>query len=93
MGDVSVLHLLIFHFLIFFVLLRFKFDKTGDGDMNGSSISLANMMLLLLGALELNFLACQLDASYWQLYLQTGSDTPSSGTCSNYQTIHLPCLC
>jgi hypothetical protein len=44
---------------------------------------------------ELNFLVCQLasDTSYWQVYLQTGSSTPSSGTCSNYQTLHLPCLC
>ncbi|KAF6839433.1 hypothetical protein CPLU01_01853 [Colletotrichum plurivorum] len=42
---------------------------------------------------ELNFLVCQLDASYWQVFLQTGSDAPSGKTCSNYQTIHLPCLC
>ncbi|ETS78982.1 hypothetical protein PFICI_08835 [Pestalotiopsis fici W106-1] len=42
---------------------------------------------------QLNFLACQLDDSYWQIYLQTGSDVPSGATCSNYQTIHLPCLC
>ena len=43
---------------------------------------------------ELNFLVCQSsDASYYDLYLQTGSDTPSGKTCSNYQTIHLPCLC
>nr|XP_036589712.1 uncharacterized protein CTRU02_00466 [Colletotrichum truncatum]KAF6801717.1 hypothetical protein CTRU02_00466 [Colletotrichum truncatum] len=42
---------------------------------------------------QLNFLVCQLDGNYWQLYLQTGSDVPSGRTCSNYQTIHLPCLC
>ncbi|KAI0479139.1 hypothetical protein GGR56DRAFT_633592 [Xylariaceae sp. FL0804] len=45
---------------------------------------------------QLNFLACQLDdGDYWQIYLQTGSDVPSGGgaTCSNYQTLHLPCLC
>jgi hypothetical protein len=43
---------------------------------------------------ELNFLVCKsTDASYYDLYLQTGSDTPSGRTCSNYQTIHLPCLC
>ncbi|KAF9880751.1 hypothetical protein CkaCkLH20_01793 [Colletotrichum karsti] len=42
---------------------------------------------------QLNFLVCQLDTGYWQLYLQTGSDAPSGRTCSNYQTIHLPCLC
>ncbi|KAI3535160.1 hypothetical protein CABS03_06027 [Colletotrichum abscissum] len=42
---------------------------------------------------ELNFLVCQLDTSYWQLYLQTGSDVPTGRNCSNYQTIHLPCLC
>jgi hypothetical protein len=43
---------------------------------------------------ELNFLVCKsTDAPYYDLYLQTGSDTPSGRTCSNYQTIHLPCLC
>lgn len=43
---------------------------------------------------QLNFLACQLDGSqYWQVYLQTGSEAPSGRTCSNYQTLHLPCLC
>ncbi|KAG7054725.1 hypothetical protein JMJ77_0007200 [Colletotrichum scovillei] len=42
---------------------------------------------------QLNFLVCQLDTSYWQLYLQTGSDVPTGRNCSNYQTIHLPCLC
>ncbi|KAK6208332.1 hypothetical protein LQW54_006956 [Pestalotiopsis sp. IQ-011] len=42
---------------------------------------------------QLNFLACQLDDTYWQVYLQTGSDVPSGPTCSNYQTLHLPCLC
>lgn len=43
---------------------------------------------------QLNFLACKLGSgSYWQVYLQTGSDMPSGKTCSNYQTLHLPCLC
>ncbi|KAJ1325292.1 hypothetical protein MN608_10004 [Microdochium nivale] len=42
---------------------------------------------------QLNFLVCKLDGNYWQLYLQTGSATPSGKTCTNYQTIHLPCLC
>ncbi|KAG6359323.1 hypothetical protein INS49_012844 [Diaporthe citri] len=42
---------------------------------------------------QLNFLACKLDGDYWQVYLQTGSATPSGGTCSNYQSLHLPCLC
>ncbi|KZL68428.1 hypothetical protein CI238_00181 [Colletotrichum incanum] len=42
---------------------------------------------------QLNFLVCQMDPSYWQLYLQTGSDMPTGRNCSNYQTIHLPCLC
>lgn len=43
---------------------------------------------------ELNWLVCKSsDAAYYDLYLQTGSDTPSGKTCSNYQTIHLPCLC
>jgi hypothetical protein len=53
----------------------------------------SHSLMLILG-LELNFLVCKsADASYYDLYLQTGSDTPSGRTCSNYQTIHLPCLC
>ncbi|CAG7853748.1 SubName: Full=Uncharacterized protein {ECO:0000313/EMBL:CCA68016.1} [Serendipita indica DSM 11827] len=41
---------------------------------------------------QLNFLACPSSTSgYYQLYLQTGNDTPSS-SCT-LQTIHLPCLC
>ncbi|KAH7090606.1 hypothetical protein FB567DRAFT_520239 [Paraphoma chrysanthemicola] len=43
---------------------------------------------------QLNWLVCKSsDAGYYDLYLQTGSDTPSGRSCSNYQTIHLPCLC
>jgi len=43
---------------------------------------------------QLNFLACNSATSgYYSIYLQTGSDTPSGQTCSNYQTIHTPCLC
>ncbi|KAF2847706.1 hypothetical protein T440DRAFT_402685 [Plenodomus tracheiphilus IPT5] len=43
---------------------------------------------------QLNWLVCRsVDAGYYDLYLQTGSDVPSGKTCSNYQTIHLPCLC
>lgn len=42
---------------------------------------------------QLNFLVCQLSGSYWQVYLQTGSETPAGKTCSNYQSLHLPCLC
>jgi hypothetical protein len=44
-------------------------------------------------AAELNFLACKADGGFWQVYFQTGSDTPSGQTCSNYQSLHLPCLC
>ncbi|KAI2632134.1 hypothetical protein GGR54DRAFT_19644 [Hypoxylon sp. NC1633] len=44
---------------------------------------------------QLNFLVCQLAGAgaYWQVYLQTGSDVPAGRTCSNYQSLHLPCLC
>ncbi|KAF2177235.1 hypothetical protein K469DRAFT_604002 [Zopfia rhizophila CBS 207.26] len=43
---------------------------------------------------QLNFLACKsTDDGYYDLYLQTGSESPSGKTCSNYQTLHLPCLC
>ncbi|KFY03323.1 hypothetical protein O988_01554 [Pseudogymnoascus sp. VKM F-3808] len=42
----------------------------------------------------LNFLVCDsATAGYFDLFLQKGSDTPAGKTCSNYQTIHLPCLC
>jgi len=42
----------------------------------------------------LNFVACKLDGSYWQVWFQTGSATPSGkGQCTNYQSLHLPCLC
>ncbi|KAI6363422.1 hypothetical protein MCOR25_005914 [Pyricularia grisea] len=42
---------------------------------------------------NLNFVVCRLEGSFWQLWLQTGSDMPRGNSCSNYQTIHLPCLC
>lgn len=42
---------------------------------------------------DLNFVVCRLEGSFWRLWLQTGSDMPSGNSCSNYQTIHLPCLC
>lgn len=48
---------------------------------------------LTISSAELNFLACKLDGQYWQVYFQTGSATPSGQTCSNYQSLHLPCLC
>ncbi|KAI1471293.1 uncharacterized protein F4812DRAFT_455406 [Daldinia caldariorum] len=42
---------------------------------------------------QLNFLVCKLTGDYWQVYLQMGSETPAGRTCSNYQSLHLPCLC
>ncbi|ORX97854.1 hypothetical protein BCR34DRAFT_496565 [Clohesyomyces aquaticus] len=43
---------------------------------------------------QLNFLACKSsDGGYYDIFLQTGSDAPSGKSCSNYQTLHLPCLC
>ncbi|KAF2201341.1 hypothetical protein GQ43DRAFT_455823 [Delitschia confertaspora ATCC 74209] len=43
---------------------------------------------------QLNFLACASSSNgYYDIFLQTGSDTPSGRSCSNYQTLHLPCLC
>lgn len=43
---------------------------------------------------ELNFLACKAATNgYYEIFLQTGNDVPAGKTCSNYQTIHLPCLC
>ncbi|KAF1997725.1 hypothetical protein P154DRAFT_273772 [Amniculicola lignicola CBS 123094] len=43
---------------------------------------------------QLNMLVCKSsDNGYYDVYLQLGSETPSGKSCSNYQTIHLPCLC
>ncbi|KAI3323893.1 hypothetical protein HD806DRAFT_76925 [Xylariaceae sp. AK1471] len=43
---------------------------------------------------QLNFLVCKMaSGDYWQVYLQTGSAVPEGKTCSNYQSLHLPCLC
>ncbi|KAK3381289.1 hypothetical protein B0H63DRAFT_450646 [Podospora didyma] len=41
---------------------------------------------------QLDFVVCRLDSQYWQVFFQTGSAVPS-GACSNYQSLHLPCLC
>ncbi|KAF4620324.1 hypothetical protein D9613_000684 [Agrocybe pediades] len=42
---------------------------------------------------ELNFIACSTSsADYYDIFLQTGNDTPSGRSCT-LQTIHLPCLC
>ncbi|KAH7116746.1 hypothetical protein B0J11DRAFT_571246 [Dendryphion nanum] len=44
---------------------------------------------------QLNWLVCKSvdNSGYYDLFFQTGSETPSGRSCSNYQTIHLPCLC
>ncbi|KAF8602401.1 hypothetical protein BDV93DRAFT_607609 [Ceratobasidium sp. AG-I] len=43
---------------------------------------------------QLNFLACATSTTgKYDVYLQTGSDVPSGRTCTNYITLHLPCLC
>lgn len=42
---------------------------------------------------QLNFLACATSGGKYDVYLQTGSDVPSGRTCTNYITLHLPCLC
>ncbi|PGH07531.1 hypothetical protein AJ79_06266 [Helicocarpus griseus UAMH5409] len=41
---------------------------------------------------QLNYVACEAADGAFTLYLQTGSDLPE-GACTNYLTIHLPCLC
>ncbi|KZW00840.1 hypothetical protein EXIGLDRAFT_123379 [Exidia glandulosa HHB12029] len=40
---------------------------------------------------QLNFVACKV-GSVFQTYLQLGSDVPA-GSCTNYVSLHLPCLC
>ena len=57
--------------------------RAGDG----------RVVLVSDAATELNFIVCELDGEFWEVFLQTGSDEPSGRTRSNYQTIHLPCLC
>ncbi|KAG8763723.1 hypothetical protein FRC12_008432 [Ceratobasidium sp. 428] len=43
---------------------------------------------------QLNFLACATSTKgAYKVYLQTGSDVPSGQTCTNYVSLHLPCLC
>ncbi|KAL5529121.1 hypothetical protein ACEPAG_5095 [Sanghuangporus baumii] len=40
-----------------------------------------------------NFVVCPTDGSeLWNFFLQTGNDMPSS-SCTDWITIHLPCLC
>lgn len=57
-------------------------------------LSLTSLSHLIPSPTELNFLVCNSTTEgYFNLYLQTGSDVPTNETCSNYQTIHLPCLC
>ncbi|KAG8999319.1 hypothetical protein FRB94_006250 [Tulasnella sp. JGI-2019a] len=43
---------------------------------------------------QLNFVVCETSAStIWTVYLQLGSDVPAGLTCTNYISLHLPCLC
>ncbi|KAF9268839.1 hypothetical protein L218DRAFT_970091 [Marasmius fiardii PR-910] len=43
---------------------------------------------------QLNFIACKTgSSSLYNVYLQTGNDTPSGQTCTSIITLHLPCLC
>ena len=59
---------------------------TTDWGLEGDTIITTNPR-------QLNFLACATsDANFYDVYLQTGSDTPAGGSCS-LATLHLPCLC
>ncbi|EIN11821.1 hypothetical protein PUNSTDRAFT_142063 [Punctularia strigosozonata HHB-11173 SS5] len=59
---------------------------TTDWGLEGDTIITTNPR-------QLNFVACPTsDTTIWSLYLQEGSDEPSSA-CANYMTLHLPCLC
>jgi len=41
-----------------------------------------------------NFLVCPITGSTnWNLFLQTGNDVPAGNACTDWITIHLPCLC
>ncbi|KAG9021759.1 hypothetical protein FRB95_001502 [Tulasnella sp. JGI-2019a] len=43
---------------------------------------------------QLNFVVCETSVStIWTVYLQLGSDVPAGLTCTNYISLHLPCLC
>ncbi|KAF8311946.1 hypothetical protein DL93DRAFT_1351196 [Clavulina sp. PMI_390] len=43
---------------------------------------------------QLNFLVCTTsDTNIYSVYLELGTDAPSGTTCSQYISLHLPCLC
>ncbi|KZS91248.1 hypothetical protein SISNIDRAFT_456850 [Sistotremastrum niveocremeum HHB9708] len=59
--------------------------KTTTWGLSGDTIIYGNQQ---------NFLVCPITGSAnWNLYLQTGNDVPSGVACTDYITIHLPCLC
>jgi hypothetical protein len=69
------------------------FSKTGDTTAWGLE---GDTIITVQGSSygrQLNMLVCKSDGAYYDLYLQLGSDTPAGRSCSNYQTVHLPCLC
>ena len=68
-----------------------KFEGEGSGGVKVMNSESGDVLIFLT---ELNWLACKSsDNGYYDVFLQTGSDTPSGRSCSNYQTLHLPCLC
>lgn len=70
-----------------------SFGRRESSDLSSDATDLAGLLTKTTSCAELNFLVCQLSGSYWQVYLQTGSATPSGKQCSNYQSLHLPCIC
>ncbi|PVG04888.1 hypothetical protein CPB86DRAFT_803597 [Serendipita vermifera] len=58
---------------------------TTNWNMSGDTFRVGNTQ---------NFVVCSISgSSNYELWLQTGSDMPSGRSCTNYVTIHLPCLC
>jgi len=58
---------------------------TNTWDMSGDTIIDGNTQ---------NFLVCPISgSSNFDLFLQTGDDMPDGAGCTDWITIHLPCLC
>lgn len=71
--------------------------RRGESERNRQRVCVKYVVIKSLANVcdvELNWLVCKATTgNNYDLYLQLGSDTPSGRSCSNYQTIHLPCLC
>ena len=66
---------------------------TLDAVATTTDLALEGDTIITTAPRELNFLACAAsDASFYDVFLQTGNDSPAGASCS-LATLHLPCLC